>query len=49
MSIIDQLLYIPGQPLLFNTGLFLFFFLAFITGYTLLSGRRTAADRKSVV
>lgn len=45
MSIIDQLLYIPGQPLLFNTGLFLFFFLAFITGYTLLSGRRTAAIR----
>lgn len=45
MSIIDQLLYIPGQPLLFNTGFFLFFFLAFITGYTLLSGKRTTAVR----
>ena len=45
MSIIDQLLYIPTQPLLFNTGLFLFLFLAFIAGYTLLSSRRTTALR----
>lgn len=41
----DQLLYIPDQPLLFNTGLFLFFFLLFIGGYTLLSSRRTTALR----
>lgn len=45
MSVIDQLLYIPDQPLLFNTGLFIFFFLAFIAGYTLLSGKRTTALR----
>lgn len=45
MQIIEQILYIPQQPLLFNSGLFLFFFLAFITGYTLLSGRRTTALR----
>lgn len=45
MSIIEQLLYIPGQPLLFNSGLFIFFFLAFMTGYTLLSGHRTTALR----
>lgn len=45
MSFLDQLLYQPGQPLLFNTGLFLFLFLLFIGGYTLLSGRRTVALR----
>ena len=33
--------YSPTSPLLFNTGLFIFFFLTFIAGYTLLSGRRT--------
>ena len=37
--------YIPGEPLLFNTGFFLFFFLAFIAGYTLLSHRRTTSLR----
>lgn len=41
----DILLYHSGQPLLFNTGLFIFFFLVFIAGYTLLSGRRTTALR----
>lgn len=41
----DLLLYIPDQPLLFNTGLFIFFFLVFIGGYTLLSGQRTTALR----
>lgn len=45
MSLSDLLHYIPGQPLLFNTGLFVFFFLAFIAGYALLSGRRTTALR----
>lgn len=37
--------YSPTSPLLFNTGLFIFFFLTFIAGYTLLSGRRTAPLR----
>lgn len=45
MAILEQLQYIPTQPLLFNTGLFIFFFLTFIAGYTLLSGRRTTALR----
>lgn len=44
-SVLEQLRYIPDQPLLFNTGLFLFFFLFFMAGYTLLSGRRTVAFR----
>ena len=37
--------YSPTSPLLFNTGLFIFFFLTFIAGYTLLSGRRTTPLR----
>ena len=37
--------YSPTSPLLFNTGLFIFFFLTFIAGYTLLSSRRTAPLR----
>jgi len=41
----DILLFHPEQPLLFNTGFFIFFFLVFIAGYTLLSGRRTTAVR----
>lgn len=45
MSLTDLLCYTPGQPLLFNTGLFLFLFLAFMAGYTLLAGRRTTALR----
>ena len=44
-SILEQLQYIPNQPLLFNTGFFLFFFLVFIAGYTLLSSRYTTALR----
>lgn len=43
--LLPTLLYSPTEPLLFNTGLFLFLFLAFMAGYTLLSGRRTAALR----
>ena len=43
--LLPTLLYSPTDPLLFNTGLFLFLFLAFMAGYTLLSGRRTAALR----
>jgi len=41
----DILLFHPEQPLLFNTGFFIFFFLVFIAGYTLLSGHRTTAVR----
>lgn len=41
----ELLLYIPDQPLLFNTGFFLFFFLVFTVGYTLLSSRYTTALR----
>ena len=37
--------YSPTSPLLFNTGLFIFFFLTFIAGYTLLSSRRTTPLR----
>ena len=44
-SVFEQLQYIQNQPLLFNTGLFLFFFLVFITGYSLLSNRYTTALR----
>ena len=43
--LLPTLLYSPTDPLLFNTGLFLFLFLAFMAGYTLLSGRHTAALR----
>ena len=43
--LLPTLLYSPTDPLLFNTGLFLFLFLAFMAGYTLLSCRRTAALR----
>ena len=35
----------PALPLLFNTAFFLFFFLAFMVCYTLLSSRRTVALR----
>ena len=45
MSLLGQLFYIPTQPLLFNTGLFIFFFLVFIGGYALLSGQRVAPVR----
>jgi len=45
MSLTQLFHYSSAEPLLFNTGFFLFFFLAFIAGYTLLSGRRTAALR----
>ena len=44
-SVLEQLLYIPREPLLFNTGLFLFLFLIFIAGYTLLSSHYTTALR----
>lgn len=43
--IIDQLLYNAQSPLLFNTGLFVFFFLVFMVGYTLLSSKHTTALR----
>ena len=43
---LTQLLYFdPASPLLFNTAFFLFFFLAFMVCYTLLSSRRTVALR----
>lgn len=44
-SILEQLQYIPNQPLLFNTGLFLFFFLVFIVGYSLISSPCLTAFR----
>lgn len=37
--------YSATDPLLFNTGFFLIFFLVFMTGYSLLSGQRTTALR----
>ena len=37
--------YSATDPLLFNTGFFLIFFLVFMTGYSLLSGKRTTALR----
>ncbi|EJX02011.1 alginate O-acetylation protein, partial [gut metagenome] len=37
--------YDSSQPLFFNSGLFLFLFLAFMGGYALLSGKRTTALR----
>lgn len=37
--------YDPSQPLLFNTGLFLFLFLGFLALYSLLSGRRATSVR----
>ncbi len=37
--------YSSTSPLLFNTGLFIFFFLTFIAGYTLLSSRHTVPLR----
>ena len=39
------LTYAASDPLLFNTGFFIFFFLVFMTGYSLLSGQRTTAIR----
>lgn len=42
---IDLLFRPSGSPLVFNTGLFLFLFLVFIAGYSLLSGKRTTALR----
>lgn len=39
------LAYDSTQPLFFNTGLFLFLFLAFLAGYFLLSGKRTESVR----
>ena len=39
------LTYDSAQPLFFNTGLFLFLFLAFLAGYCLLSGKRTESVR----
>lgn len=41
----DLLRYDPAQPLLFNSGLFLFLFAAFYVVYALLSGRRATAVR----
>ena len=41
----DLFLYSQTSPLLFNTGLFLFLFLAFMVGYSLLSGQKTATAR----
>ena len=41
----DLLRYDPAQPLLFNSGLFLFLFAGFYVVYALLSGRRTTAVR----
>ncbi len=43
--VVEQLSYDPSQPLLFNTGLFLLLFLAFLAFYTLLSGKRATAVR----
>lgn len=42
---IDLLFKPSGSPLVFNTGLFLFLFLGFIVGYSLLRGRRKSALR----
>ncbi len=41
----DIFFYAQTSPLLFNTGLFLFLFLAFMVGYSLLAGNRTNAIR----
>ena len=41
----DILLHSATDPLLFNTGFFLIFFLLFMGGYSLLSGERTQAVR----
>lgn len=40
-TLLNLLTFFPTQPLLFNSGLFLFLFVAFCLGYALLSGRRT--------
>lgn len=45
ISRLTPLLFHTGDPFLFTSGLFLFFFLAFMAGYTLLSGKRTTALR----
>ena len=41
----DIFFYAQTSPLLFNTGLFLFIFLAFMVGYSCLSGQKTTAIR----
>ena len=41
----ETLLYNASQPLLFNTGLFLFLFLAFLAVYSLLTGKRATTVR----
>lgn len=43
--IADLLRYDPSQPLLFNSGLFLFLFVGFYLVYAFLSGRRSTAVR----
>jgi len=43
--LIDLLVYNESSPLFFNSGLFLFLFLLFCGGYTLLSGQRQQAVR----
>ncbi len=44
-NILGQLSYNPTQPLLFNSGLFLFLFAGFYFLYTFLSGQRTKSVR----
>ncbi len=44
-NIAQLLCYDPTQPLLFNSGLFLWLFAAFYIGYAFLSGQRTTAVR----
>lgn len=41
----NLLIYNPSQPLFFNSGLFLFIFLIFYGGYSLLAGKRQQAVR----
>ena len=44
-SLLNLLTFSPTQPLLFNSGLFLFLFVAFCLGYALLSGKKNTALR----
>ena len=44
-TLLNLLTFSPTQPLLFNSGLFLFLFVAFCLGYALLSGKKNTALR----
>ena len=46
-TLLNLLTFSPTQPLLFNSGLFLFLFVAFCLGYALLSGKKDTKKARS--